>query len=350
MTNRLLLAAMLFVLASAAASPAPAHAVPQQKKSIWGPVFDFAHYEELGVGIYQYGLGWEAVAPTRPADPTNPADPAYRWPPDLDFALSEAQRYGIEVSIQLKHSPPWDNGGHGPAYAPRHASEFAKFAEAAAKRYPSVNIWQIWGEPVLAARFKPLSKKRSPRLYAQMLDQSYTAIKAVNPANKVVGGMTITEGQIKTLAWMRLMRLPSGKPPRMDMWGHNPYSPRKPSLKARPVKKGVWDISDTDTLIQALDRYMHRGKRNRKLEVFISEWSIPTDHRNAIFGFWGDRKTVGTYTAKALKIAKRMKRVYTFGWFWLYDEAPNAQGDHVNWGLLTADGQRKPAYLAFRDG
>jgi hypothetical protein len=340
----------LCVLAALAATPSPAGAVVQQKKAIWGPVNEFPTYNELGVGIYQYGLGWDAVAPTRPADPTNPADPAYKWPADLDFALSEAQKYGIRVSIQVLRSPPWANGGHGPGYAPRSASDYAAFVTAAARRYPAANIWQIWGEPVIGSRFKPLKKKRSPRLYAQMLDQSYEALKAINPANLVVGGMTITEGQIKPLAWMRLLRLPNGKPPRMDMWGHNPYSPRKPKLKRRPVKPGVFDMSDLDTMIKELDRNLRKGKRNKKLKIFISEWSIPTDHRASIFGFWGDRKTVANYTTKALKIAKRLKRVYTFGWFYLYDEAPNQKGDEVNWGLLTWDGQRKPAFFAFRDG
>jgi hypothetical protein len=325
-------------------------AAPDIKKSIWGPTTAFPTYADLGVGLYQYGLGWDAVAPTEPQDPTNPSDPAYHWPADLDFAISQAQKYGIQVSVQIEHSPPWANGGHGPTWAPRNPREFADFARAAALRYPSVQIWQIWGEPTLSKRFQGVSRRRSPRLYAQLLDASYGVLKEVNPANLVVGGDSITTGQITPLQWIRLLRLPNGRPPRMDMYGHNPYSPRKPNLKSKPLKAGVLDISDLDTLIKALDRYLASGSRNRKLKVFISEWSIPTDHRGSLFGFWADRETVANYLSKALKISRRLNRVYTFGWFYLTDEVPNGAGDEMNWGLLTWDGIPKPAYFAYRDG
>jgi hypothetical protein len=45
-----------------------------------------------------------------------------------------------------------------------------------------------------------------------------------------------------------------------------------------------------------------------------------------------------------------MKRVYTLGWFYLYDEAPNATNNEMDWGLLTSTGQKKPAYFAFKNG
>lgn len=71
--------------------PAGAAAAPSIKKSIWGPVDDFAAYQDLGVGIYQYTLAWSAIASNRPSHPRDPSDPAYRWPTDLDTALAMAR-------------------------------------------------------------------------------------------------------------------------------------------------------------------------------------------------------------------------------------------------------------------
>ena len=83
-----------------------AHAAPSPKKAIWGPArvdgrSQFPIYRDLGVGIYQAALNWSAIAPTRPAHPTDPNDPAYHWPAEETFAVSEAKRYGIRVSLQL---------------------------------------------------------------------------------------------------------------------------------------------------------------------------------------------------------------------------------------------------------
>ena len=49
---------------------------------MWGPlevngVSQFPIYRELGVGIYQMGMSWSDVAPTRPENPRDPRDPAY---------------------------------------------------------------------------------------------------------------------------------------------------------------------------------------------------------------------------------------------------------------------------------
>jgi hypothetical protein len=342
-------------IALLAASAGSAQAAPDPKKAIWGPVFvgdqsQFPVYADLGAGIYQYGLPWNLIAPTRPADPTNPADPAYRWPAELDFAIAEAQRYGIRLSITLLWSPGWANGGHLNTWMPNNPRDFADFATAAARRYPSVNLWLIWPEPIISTHIQPFSRKTTPRRYAQILDAAYLALKRVNRANLVIGGNTITEGHIKPLTFIRRLRLPNGKPPRMDLWGHNPFSPRKPNLKKDPVRKGTADTSDLDSLIRWLDTELAEGKRDRKLKIFISEWTIPTDHPSYLFGFFGDQVTVANYLSRALTIAHRMKRVYTLGWWYLYDEAPNAAGNQVNWGLIDANFVKKPAYFAYRDG
>ena len=334
---------------------APGDAGADRKKAIWGPVTvgatsQFPTYADLGVGIYQYALFWDVVAPTRPADPTNPADPAYAWPAELDFAIAEAQRYGMQVSLSLTNAPGWANGGQPSNWAPTNRRDFADYATAVARRYPSVNLFLIWTEPVIDSHWRPFSKKKTPRRYARLLDAAYGAIKKEGKANKVIGGNTITDGQVRPRAWIQRLRLPNGKPPRMDMWGHNPFSPRKPVLKKRPARKDTADTSDLDSLLNWLDTDLGRGKRQPKLKLFISEWTIPTGHSGRLFGFHGDPPTVANYFGKALGIARKLKRVHTLGWFSLYDEAPTPSNDHMNWGLLTWDGIKKPAYFAYKNG
>jgi hypothetical protein len=235
-------------------------------------------------------------------------------------------------------------------FAPSNPADFADFAIAAARRYPSIKLWLIWGEPSIAGNFQPFSRKKTPRRYAKLLDTAYGALKSVDRANLVIGGNTAARGQILPGRFIRSMRLPNGRPPRLDMYGHNPFGTRKPNLKNTPKKPDTADTSDLDSLLQWIDRDLRRGKRNRGVKIFVSEWTMPTDHSGYLYNFWASRKTAANYLTRALRITRRMKRVYTLGWYQLYDEPPNARNDQMHWGLLTHDGQKKPAYYAFKRG
>jgi hypothetical protein len=357
-----LLAALVF-FAALLASAAPATAA--RHKAIWGPVeiggaSQFPTYRRLGVGIYQMSINWAAVAPTRPADPTNPADPAYIWPSEVDQAIAAAAPNKIRISILLSGSPAWANGGRTSIWAPARPEDFASFATAASRRYPSVRHWMIWGEPSKPDRFQPLfaakgrrlsaRQRHGPRRYARLLDASYAALKRVDRRNLVIGGNTWTAGEVVPLNFIRSMRLPGGRRPRMDLYGHNPFTARQPDLRESPLAFGTADMSDLDTLARWLDRYRFRDRRGRPLRLFLSEFTLPTDHPNYEFPIHLSWPTQALWLRAALRIARRDERVYTLGYLGLYDEPPRADGLQVNRGLITYDGRKKPAYYAFRDG
>ena len=337
---------------------APAGAAQSTKKSIWGPIgaSQFPIYKDLGVGILQTDLSWLNTAPTRPANPTDPGDPAYRWPPELDVAIQEGQRHGIAIALKVQGTPPWANGARDHRWAPDDPADFANFMAAAARRYPAVRHWIIWGEPSRAKNFMPLTperrdrrlnrrQRRAPQLYARLLDAAYGAIKAVDRRDLVIGGNTFTTGDISVLNWVRYMRLPNPRPPRMDLYGHNPFTARRPNLRKRPLGHGFADFSDLDTLARWLDRYQRRGRRKR---LFLSEFTLPTDQPNQEFNFWVSRRTQASWLGSALRITKRWSRIYTLGWHTLYDDPPNATGDETRRGLIDHQGRRKPAYYVYR--
>jgi hypothetical protein len=365
MVLRALIAAVLAALLLAPA--VPADAAVTRKKAMWGPLEhngfpQMPVYADLGVGIYQMDLSWADVAPTRPADPRSPADPAYRWPAQIDRAVEEGGAHGITVSLMVMWTPGWANGGREPRWAPTRPQDYADFLEAASRRYPGVRHWLIWGEPSKKQNFQPLSPDkgrplrgrglRGPRLYARMLDAAYASLKRVSRANRVIGGNTYTVGTVAPLRYMSALRLPDGRPPRMDLWGHNPFSLRKPNLDHPPLGDGLSDFSDLDQFVGSLDRNMRRArlKGQRRLKVFISEYVLPTDHPNFELNFYLDRKTQAEWITAALRIVRGFKRVYTFGYLGLYDDPPRPNGDQVERGLIQRDGARKPSYEAFKRG
>jgi hypothetical protein len=378
-TNRLRNAAAVLALSVAAALTAfvlfatispersdaqapPAGAAPQTiKKAVWGLQSHngqsmFPIYRDLGVGIFQTQVRWDQVAPTKPANPTDPNDPAYKWPSYVDTALEESRKYGITVLIQLIGAPPWANGGQEYIYPATNPQDWADFSTAISKKYPDVRHWMIWGEPNSKRAFGPVvdgpesataklkgKQKTAPRLYAQLLDSAYGALKAVSPANLVIGGNSyLATGHpvIRTYQWLRYMTLPNGARPRMDMWGHNPYSYRIPNLKAKQSPRGTVDFSDLGRLTKALDKAF-KGKR---LRLFLSEWGVPSPGRDQDLLLKVAPKKAVQWVRAAMKIVRTNRRIYTLGWSVPVDTTRNPQG------LLDTSLRPKNMYNAFKNG
>jgi hypothetical protein len=343
--------------AGAMALPAKAHGSPL--KAMWGPSTRngaslFPTYRDLGVGIYEDDLHWDSIALRRPRNARNPKEPAYVWPAEVTHAIAEAKRYHIEVALQIVGAPKWANGGKPWNWAPENPQDYADFAIAATRRYPSVHLWMIWGEPSRAHNFEPLTPASrfarldaaqllAPHLYARILDAAYGALKSVSRSNLVIGGMTYTTGDISTQQWIENLRLPNGRPPRLNMYGHNPFSFREPNLSNPPSPLQSIDFSDLPRLAKLVDRYLGRpGNRHPKL--FISEWTVPTGIDEE-FNFYVEPSVQAQWIAAGLRIASDWSRIFAVGWINLYDNPPETSG-----GLLYSDGAKKSGYFAWKAG
>jgi hypothetical protein len=355
----IVLACCAAILLTAIVAPARANTTSHALKAMWGPatvnnVSRFPVYKDLGVRVYEDDLHWDSIALRRPRNPRDPNDPAYVWPAEVTSAVAEAKRYHIQVALQIIGAPPWANGGKPWNWAPNNPQDYANFAIAAAKRYPSVHLWMVWGEPSRSHNFEPLDpakpfaklnahQRSAPRHYARILDAAYGALKSVSRSNLVIGGMTFTSGDISTQQWIENLRLPDGKPPRLDMYGHNPFSFRAPNLSNPPEPGQQVDFSDLGRLSKLVDRYLGRpGNPHPKL--FISEWTIPTSVELE-FDFYVDPPLQARWITDGLRIATGTPSIYAVGWIHLYDEPPVSYG-----GLIQADGAPKPGYWAWKAG
>ena len=364
--------AATIVLASAPASQAA-------EKSIWGPstfpVGDvncptgpdpcsaFPIYKQVGADNYQFQIPWDTVALSRPANPRDPNDPAYHWPTFADYDVQQAAQYGISLAVLVQGTPPWANGGRSRAWAPTNPQDYADFMFAISKRYPSIHRWMIWGEPSYGINFQPMPahSRVGPRTYAKLLDLAYGTLKQASPANIVIGGMTLNGGgAVSAPDFIKFLRVGKGKkarPPRMDLWGHNPFEGRFPNIKKKPIGK-FRGLNDVDTLyreIQAAYGVKTKGKGkkaqvSKKLKVprlWLSEWTVLSEASPNLFGgFHVTQQQQAAYITAAYRMVRKLKYVTALGWYRLEDEADNGHTGAA-WGLLTANGARKPSFDAY---
>jgi hypothetical protein len=263
----------------------------------------------------------------------------------------------MRVVFLVTATPSWANGGRGENYPPTRVGALAQFLTAASRRYPSVHLWMIWGEPDRRANFALVrrvpgrahkltpSEAKAPHVYAQMLDASYGALKGVSKRNLVIGGDTYSWGDIPVRLWIENLRLPNGRPPRMDFYGHNPFCYRDPNLSNPPSPHGTFDFSDLARLSRLVNSNL--ATRGHSIRLFLSEWTIPTSPLDSEFNFYVTLRVEAQWIRDAWRIVRSSPFIYALGWIHFQDDPP---GKGSSGGLLDYRGHPKPAYYAFKDG
>ena len=324
----------------------PGYAAGAQK-AIWGPAklpdgtSAMPTYALLGVDVFQVQLNWAQVAPQRPLSPADPADPAYRWPSTLAATIAEADVHGIAVAVMVRATPPWAVDGATAdratgTLAPSQPRDYADFVAAASRRYPAVSRWMIWGEPN-----SRLQWTSGPTAYADVLDAAYGTLKSVDPADVVVGGMSFAYGETPPAAWIAALRQSDGRRPRLDEYGHNPFTRRCPDLRQPPdLQAGTRDVGDLDTLIGEV-----RAAFGPATRLWLSEFTVSSDRPSWALDFWVDRAQQADWLERAFAIAGATGYVTGIGWFNLRD---GPEPDGLTTGLMTYAGERKPAFDAYR--
>ena len=145
---------------------------------------DFKNMKNAGVKLLRFTIRWSAVQP-KENGPMN-------WR-TYDDAVKKCREYGIIPYLMIANAPKWAAADKDvAAKAPRFVAAcypdnklYAEFAAKVAERYrESTKYFQIWNEPYANQFYWG----GTPDTYADMLKQSYPAIKKVHPEAKICGG------------------------------------------------------------------------------------------------------------------------------------------------------------------
>lgn len=256
---------------------------------------------------------------------------------ELDALLSATRARGMEVLLVVGRMPEWARPAgttdlHGPSTSAERAA-FADFSQRLASRYAGqVGAWEVWNEPNLDQFWAP---GPDPADYTAMLSAVYPVLKSADPATPVLVGGTggAGSGDIDSVTWYRDVYAHGGGAV-FDIANMHPYQDWRAAAAGR---------SDT-------------GEMGRVLQVR----QVMADHGDAAKPMWGTE--FGAPTSGSTATTEDGQRVvYTDGLkLWLsresgplfayYGRDREAYGASSSrspyWGLIRADGSRKPAFDA----
>ena len=304
-----------------------------------------------GVRVTRVDVLWNEVAPDLPARGDDPDDPAYRWS-RYDRVADGLARRGIAPIFNVYRTPPWANGGRGPAWAPAEA-DYGAFMTALARRYDGVTpdrdgvvhgpveLFQAWNEPNIPRFLQPQWQTDpdgghtavSPRIYAGLLSTAFASVKAVQPGAWVIGFGGAPNGTDRPPAGgMGVITFIRGlvpyHPP-ADAFAQHLYTAAGPGVtNAMPSYRRL------DELIGELDR-VRPG-----LPILITEFGWTTAPTSVRPSFVSEEEQAA-YLRQAVEMLSANPRIRLAVWFNLQDNAEWTSG------LRRADLTPKPSWSAF---
>jgi hypothetical protein len=147
----------------------------------------------LNTSYIRANVLWSYVVGKAAKKKKEPKKITYNWT-GYDALIALAETRGIKVELALAgRAPAYATGNHKIGPDRVKAGPFKRFAKAAALHFGSrVNRYSIWNEPNYRGWLSPVSKQA--KLYRALYIYGYAAIKAANPAAKVLIGETSPYG------------------------------------------------------------------------------------------------------------------------------------------------------------
>jgi hypothetical protein len=249
----------------------------------------------LGADMIKVQVNWATVAPggrRRPSgfDATDPSQ--YPGWERYDQVLADAKARGFKVMFALAPpAPGWATPTRGDREGVTRPSarEFGRFATAAARRFPGVDVWTIWNEPNHPGHLYPQSTRGgrpvAPHLYRGLVGAAVRGLQRggagrdpilfgeLLPIGKPVDG---PKRNLKPLKFLRSFF--TGKPlSGVDGFAYHPYTRAAGPLLREPTGDDA-TIRSYGRVLQALDSARARGKlRGKKLPIWNTEFGFQTN-------------------------------------------------------------------------
>jgi hypothetical protein len=285
----------------------------------------------------------------------------------LDALVSGLHAAGVKIILTPCYAPPWAQdsslwkrppaghaGGPQSFYAVRRGAldEYGELGEFLARRYKRrVQALECWNEPNLWRYIYPQrvagDAYYGARVYLRMLRAFHAGVHRARTGVRVVAGATAPVGlnDVYRTSPQRFARFlqRSGAARHFDVYSHHPYTPggslyRAPGQPPNDPSTTV-TLSNLRTLLKVF----------KKKPFYITEYGYNTKPTQAFGGLAVTEAEQARYLKQAYRVAASYPQVKLLVWFLLKDaEAKGGEGKGVYSGLRRLNGQRKPAWYAFK--
>jgi hypothetical protein len=279
----------------------------------------------------------------------------------FDALIDNAAERGQRLHVSLTGpAPRWANARRATArrawYKPS-ATEFGKLAAVVAEHFKGrVDRYSIWNEPNWKTWLGPL--KSAPALYRSLYVKGYDAIKAADPAAKVLIGETAPFSKpgwsTSPIAFLRAVTCVNAKYKRTrscpklkaDGYAHHPYDFAHAANYQYPGEDNA-TIGTLSRLTRALDRLSRAGVLRKngggRMPLYLTEYGYFASGHRAL-----PATVRARYLQQAYTIALKNPRVKSQLQYLLVSPPRAERGSFFDLALVSQRGKRNSGYNALR--
>jgi hypothetical protein len=321
----------------------------------------YAYTRALGITRQRVNLQWAYTMPEVQFNARRkPAAVNYNFAA-YDALIDEAARNGVRVHVSLTGpAPRWANAKR---FVPRRgwykpsATEFGRFATLAAEHFKGrVDRYSIWNEPNWKTWLGPLAN--GPALYRALYVKGYAAIKAADPAAKVLIGETAPFARpgysTSPLAFLRGVTCVNKKYKRArscpklkaDGYAHHPYDFGHAPNYQYPGADNV-TIGTLSRLTKALDKLSRAGVLRKngggRMPLYLTEYGYFASGHRAL-----PKQLRSRYLKQAYSIALKNSRVKSQLQYLLVSPPRGSRASFFDLGVASTSGKRNVGYTALQ--
>lgn len=287
----------------------------------------------------------------------------------FDRVIGGAEAAGAKILLSVVTAPMWSRppgSSHDVPGPPADPQTFANFVGAIAARYPGrVGGYEIWNEQNLAREWGGNGRQNAGE-YVRMLQASYRAIKAADPAAAVVVGALTPAGNVNLGAGLLAVddvqyfaqMYDAGMKGFFDAVGAHPSgfnnAPDLNPLDGAVLGRAGSFRAHRSFYFRNFERYreimVQRGDGGKQIWITEFGWaSGPNPAPEYGYAVDNSEQDQANYLVRAFQIAR--ERGYIGPMFiWNLNFAPGADGGDVQgkrvFGILNSDWSPRPAYHA----
>ncbi|MGH9180923.1 MAG: cellulase family glycosylhydrolase, partial [Acidimicrobiales bacterium] len=263
----------------------------------------------------------------------------FTWGP-TDRVVTAARARGLSILALPTYTPAWLRpAGTSDKQAPSDPAAFAAFVAAATARYAplGVSTWEIWNEPNIVQFWQP---RPDPAAYTALLVAASSAIKAVDPAARVLSGglspaVDAADGsQISPLTFLAGIYAAGGGPA-LDAVASHPYS-----FPGRPLDPATANWNQFYKLPQLHQVMVANGDGAK--QIWGTEYGAPTAGPGSV-----SEAEQAAYVSEAYAAFASWSWAGPLLWYSQRDAGADPGDREHHFGLLNRDYSPKPAAAAF---